>query len=523
MATWNVRGKSLPQIADVLSDQRIHFDALALQEVGSLAQGTPEPDGFLHLDDAQVQFHPFLSQYWIVCTDQLNSHLGQALLIDRSYADSIVTTLKGHRFIGAQFVHTGGSKMWLFSGHLPHHQLPLSEYTEAIHELQRFLDKAHNIPCIIGADWNATPTGDNLDAQGLELACLIAANQLHPLMPPVPTWKHKFYDFFIASPAFINLVAEEAMPLRAPEVAPHLDNLLPTDHKLVTLDTVLAPGTCRHRGPRRHNRAGRWLVDNNSLTTIVEQSTAPLTHVVREWIIHASATRGWLAECLRRYWSFLGHICRQDFCPPHPSRIMLTHLATRHTGGLNRPGPWHTAHSLIRKFWSECGIDHDYLYYAQDRDAWRDLGRRFLCWMGQPESITNTELLPTNPWESKGQLLRQQAQWLHTAVLTVQVDTILIAWLATRDGPSKLSTPLHSPTTASTILDGFLQLEGHLRMAYQPFVQQLAISQHHIWQLLLEQEPCCHQCLLKGRASWYQLFPIQASLVAHPVLQQFIQ
>eukprot|EP00438_Fugacium_kawagutii_P011708 Skav231763 [mRNA] locus=scaffold695:213065:216289:- [translate_table: standard] len=1062
MATWNVRGKSLPQIADVLSDQRIHFDALALQEVGSLAQGTPEPDGFLHLDDAQVQFHPFLSQYWIVCTDQLNSHLGQALLIDRSYADSIVTTLKGHRFIGAQFVHTGGSKMWLFSGHLPHHQLPLSEYTEAIHELQRFLDKAHNIPCIIGADWNATPTGDNLDAQGLELACLIAANQLHPLMPPVPTWKHKFYDFFIASPAFINLVAEEAMPLRAPEVAPHLDNLLPTDHKLVTLDTVLAPGTCRHRGPRHHNRAGRWLVDNNSLTTIVEQSTAPLTweglcgisqscqyrtpsrkyrdsdaikqlcharnqvsdevtrasltrnilklrreartqwisdlhdqatagdpsaisflqrrhkrrpdwgglisasgtpqaaaaavqqhftnvfanqplcsrdaecapflatlrnsmaqcqptpittdelavatgrlkpgktsgatgmsneflvalgqvsngpdrlipllndmlfsgtmpqevhvgiacllpkathihkpeqirpilllevlqklyagilmrrlqpfwpplaaqlgavpggqpiealfaahcmmsivevsdmnpiyvkldirgafdnirhasiaqflthlppavafeahglmkllleqrllfnflhdewvihsangtpqggshsaglfarvldhavgqvtakweadghtsvfppiwlllfvddilltfkgwaqatcllpsllaalqqiglcinyakscvvankatihsmppkhllgilaelqwtcntqylrkplgfeighdsllqsvvqlihqawgrlkpllkkchwsrplttmtlmnryvgacflwlspilypykttqtklqvtqttlmvealnlympdtteqqaqqlhrlrrHVVREWIIHASATRGWLAECLRRYWSFLGHICRQDFCPPHPSRIMLTHLATRHTGGLNRPGPWHTAHSLIRKFWSECGIDHDYLYYAQDRDAWRDLGRRFLCWMGQPESITNTELLPTNPWESKGQLLRQQAQWLHTAVLTVQVDTILIAWLDTRDGPSKLSTPLHSPTTASTILDGFLQLEGHLRMAYQPFVQQLAISQHHIWQLLLEQEPCCHQTICTG-------------------------
>lgn len=202
---------------------------------------------------------------------------------------------------------------------------------------------------------------------------------------------------------------------------------------------------------------------------------------------------------------------------------MLTHLATRQTGGLNRPGPWHTAHSLLRKFWSECGIDHDYLYYAQDRDAWKDLGAIFLRWMGQPETITKTELLPTNPWESKGALLRQQAQWVHTAILTVQGGTVLIAWLDTREGISKLSTPLPLSTSASTILDCYLHLEGHLRMAYQPFVQQLAISQQCIWKLLLDQEPCCHQRLLTGRASWYQIFPLQPSQVATSVLQQFVQ
>ena len=80
MATWNVRGKSLAQIADVLSDRRIHFDAIALQEVGSLAQGKLTPNGFLQPDD-QIQLHPHLSDYWVLCTDQLHSHLGQALLI----------------------------------------------------------------------------------------------------------------------------------------------------------------------------------------------------------------------------------------------------------------------------------------------------------------------------------------------------------------------------------------------------------------------------------------------------------
>eukprot|EP00438_Fugacium_kawagutii_P032885 Skav216144 [mRNA] locus=scaffold1946:433937:434971:- [translate_table: standard] len=246
-------------------------------------------------------------------------------------------------------------------------------------------------------------------------------------------------------------------------------------------------------------------------------------HVVREWILHATATRGWLAAWLRRFWSFLGHICRQDFHSRHPARIMLSHLAHRHTGGLNRPGPWRTPHSLLRKFWSEQGIDHDYLYYAQDRDAWRDLGTTFLSWMGQPEAITKSELLPTNPWESKGALLRQQAQWVHTAILTVQGGTLLVAWLDTRDGISKLSTSLPLPPSASNILDCFLHLECHLRMAYQPFVQQLAISQQYVWQLLLDQEPSCHQRLLTGRASWYQIFPIEPSQVASRGLQQFVQ
>ena len=57
LASWNVWGKSFFQIADVLSDQGIHFDIIALQEVGGLSQGKLTTDGFLAADDPNVQLH----------------------------------------------------------------------------------------------------------------------------------------------------------------------------------------------------------------------------------------------------------------------------------------------------------------------------------------------------------------------------------------------------------------------------------------------------------------------------------
>ena len=54
LASWNVRGKSLFQVADVLSDQAIHFDIIALQDVGGLSQGKLTADGFLDADDPAV-------------------------------------------------------------------------------------------------------------------------------------------------------------------------------------------------------------------------------------------------------------------------------------------------------------------------------------------------------------------------------------------------------------------------------------------------------------------------------------
>ena len=52
---------------------------------------------------------------------------------------------------------------------------------------------------------------------------------------------------------------------------------------------------------------------------------------------------------------------------------------------------------------------------------------------------TKAELLLQNPWESKGALLRQQTNWLHTAILSIHGTTLLLTWLDTVEGPSRLS------------------------------------------------------------------------------------
>lgn len=245
-------------------------------------------------------------------------------------------------------------------------------------------------------------------------------------------------------------------------------------------------------------------------------------HVVREWPSQATQKQTWPTQYLRRFWSFLGHICRQEFHSHHPARVMLAHVADRHAGGLARHGPWHTTHSLLRKFWAEKEIEHDYLYLAHDRDAWKLLGATFLKWMDQPMKSTKAELLLQNPWESKGALLRQQTNWLHTAILNIHGTTLLLTWLDTVEGPSRLSIDIGHPHSAATILENYMGLERHLRILYQPFVQQLAISQPEIWNLLHTQEQCCHERLLRGQTAWYQLFPLSPREVTASVMQPFI-
>ena len=101
-------------------------------------------------------------------------------------------------------------------------------------------------------------------------------------------------------------------------------------------------------------------------------------HIVKRWILHMAPSGSWDQQYLSRYWSFLGHICRQDSSSDHPAKIMLHHIIGQHSHKLNRPGPWNTPHSLVSKFWRETGLDGDYVHMATDREAWKSLTPRFL-------------------------------------------------------------------------------------------------------------------------------------------------
>eukprot|EP00438_Fugacium_kawagutii_P024151 Skav213836 [mRNA] locus=scaffold315:142106:146525:+ [translate_table: standard] len=651
VASWNVRGKNLTQVADVLSDQRIHFDVLAFQEVGGIAQGTTAADGPPLLATCRDEGPPALKDHWIICTDDLKSHLGQATLIDKSYADCILQTLKGSRFIGARILHKSGTKIWFFSGHLPHHQLPAVDYTSAIRELHHILQRKQNAPCLICADWNIMPTDANTDAQCQDFKCLVAEENLELIMPREATCKHRTYDFFVANPNFMRMVAPEALPLTPPLVFPHLDSLLPTDHKLVNFNTVLLFPSIRRCAPRRQSRAGKWSVDRSRLAAGLQEmpSALPLTwhgicqlsrschyrtrsrkyqdsvelkqlcairnneanpamrasltrrilalrrqeratwvadlhaaavagdtaaiaflhnrrkpspdwscliatsvahttllvealnmyipevsdreahqllrlrrHVAKHWVRCATSEGAWPTQCLRRFWTYIGHISRQDHTASHPARVMLHHVARTHSSGLMRPGPWHTAHALMQKCWKENSLPHDYLYLAQDREEWKRHCPTFLAWMGHSSKFTKLEFLPCNPWETKGSLLRQQVHWLHTSLLHIEEGILTLSWLDTIEGRSVLTTPLPHPFSALDIMDCVISLENILRMKYQPFLQQIAILQETTWLLFPAAEDACHDRLLSGRAAWYQFFPVDPPVVASDAVQAIV-
>ena len=239
--------------------------------------------------------------------------------------------------------------------------------------------------------------------------------------------------------------------------------------------------------------------------------------IVKQWVRHTSPKGGWSTQSLHRLWSFLGHVCRQDFSAHHPARVMLQHLANLHSSGLSRSRPWHTIHSLMTTCWKENDLDHDYLYAAQDRVAWQNLRKTFLDWMGHCTNYAKLELLPSNPWESKGALLPQQTHWLLTVICTVK----------SHEGVSTLKSVVHNDRVAATPLaevvsEGILQLESFLLMKYRPFAIQVALAQPDVWSHLCLHEALCQTHLLRGQFAWYQLFPLDPVDIASPVLQPFI-
>ena len=272
LASWNVWGKSLFQIADVLSDQGIHFDIIALQEVGGLSQGKLTTDGFLAADDPNVQLHDELRDYWIVATDQLSSHHGQAILVDKTFATAVLHTLKGTRFLGAQILHKSGLRLWVFSGHLPHHHQPLSDYSAATTELRQLLQRTQHLPTLVVGDWNATPHREPMDEQALALACLEAEARLMFRLPEQPTWKHRVYDFVGFTPAFERCIAPSCLPT-SPLIVEGMDSLLPSDRKLITWETTFFQPPQR-QGYRHKQHTGRWQVDLQRLQRSLEHQSA---------------------------------------------------------------------------------------------------------------------------------------------------------------------------------------------------------------------------------------------------------
>ena len=145
-------------------------------------------------------------------------------------------------------------------------------------------------------------------------------------------------------------------------------------------------------------------------------------HLVKRWILQMAPSGSWEIQYLRRYWSFLGHICRQEFRSNHPAKVMLHHLIAQHSHKLNRPGPWNTQ------------LEGDYIHVPTDRDVWKSLSESFLHWHGFTRTHNNVEMLARNPWDKTKRLLHIPVAWIHLVFVGLPAGVFTAVWLDTVAG-----------------------------------------------------------------------------------------
>ena len=201
----------------------------------------------------------------------------------------------------------------------------------------------------------------------------------------------------------------------------------------------------------------------------------PLSHgfLVLFLFIHYPSG-SWEIQYLRRYWPFLGHICRQEFRSNHPAKVMLHHLIAQHSHKLNRPGPWNTPHSLVRKFWCAMGLEGDYIHVAADRDVWKSLSESSLQWHGFTRTHNNVETLEQNPWDKPKRLLHIPVAWIHL-VFVGAAGVFTAVWLDTVAGFSVWARSEILQGYEANITSGFRRLCCHLNMLGGPFLLQIAV------------------------------------------------
>ena len=243
-------------------------------------------------------------------------------------------------------------------------------------------------------------------------------------------------------------------------------------------------------------------------------------HLVKRWtniggdIVSPNFLRVPFAE------SLLGHIFRQEFQSNRPAKVMLHHLIAQHSHKLNRPGPWNTPHSLVRKFWYAMELEGDYIHVATDRDVWKSLSESFLQWHGFTRTQNNVEMLEQNPWDKPKRLLHIPVAWIHLVFVGIQAGVFTAVWLDTVAGFSVWADSEPLQGYEANITRGFRGLCYHLNMLGGPFLLQIAVPNAAVWRAIQNHATPIQQTLQQSNhASWYQLFPLTASERQHRSLR----
>ena len=134
-------------------------DILAFQEVGGTKQlQSISPDlekGFqlfeyLFADDE-------LEDYFVFGTEQVDSYLGQMILIARETVEFIHSSFAGSRVIGVHYRDCSGHDRRIFSVHLPHQDSSDDVFNQAVEELQAICKRHRTEEVLLIGDFNVEP------------------------------------------------------------------------------------------------------------------------------------------------------------------------------------------------------------------------------------------------------------------------------------------------------------------------------------------------------------------------------
>ena len=219
--TWNLHGKHLPALKNLLDRVEDPFDLLCLQEVGGFSH-LPEGDTVLEfINISGVSYKAYIYQ-------APQSHRCLAVMV----REDLDIQISARHLFGTGFVLQGramGRSVWLGTAHLPHQQRPDSEdcWLTSLARLDEILADARiQDVVLLGLDANQIPLNSNPSFPALSRLQFLAHHRgLEFNMHVGVTWEARggcsTIDWFM----FRWPMAEICVHLR-----PDLRTALPSDH-----------------------------------------------------------------------------------------------------------------------------------------------------------------------------------------------------------------------------------------------------------------------------------------------------
>ena len=283
---WNVQGKTLQTVGEWIEVTSPCADIITLQEVGGIGGLTP-----LHASSSERNLHEYivhdgeLEDYFIFGTNELESYLGQVILLSKDGVEYVSETYRGERVIGVRFASSSSSvQRWVFSVHLPHSDNTDDIFEQSVHEIRRLCNRHRGDHAIFIGDFNVEPCS----ARVVSLDGVFRAAGFTPCRAGQPTRFGRYtateLDYAYISRNTSESTASEP-PSKCLEVINGSRKDIGSDHDSISLTLASVTSKCKRRRRRttHKKRCARWSVNASALRSCLCSVSLDGMNVHGQW------------------------------------------------------------------------------------------------------------------------------------------------------------------------------------------------------------------------------------------------